>query len=56
MKNRTLAVILAVSGILLGVAVYKTIAAKAQENEGINNPINFNQPEDDEDLFGLDDE
>ena len=38
MKNKTLALILAVSGILLGVAVYKTIAAKAQENQ-VNDPF-----------------
>lgn len=67
MKNRTLAVILAISGILLGIAVYRTIAAKAQENEEItpfqstetnDNPVKINRPiqEDDEDLFGLDDE
>lgn len=38
MKNKTLALILAISGILLGIAVYKTIAAKAQENQ-VNDPF-----------------
>lgn len=67
MKNRTLALILAVSGILLGIAVYRTIAAKAQQNEENNSfqstekddsPIKVHRPihEDDEDFFGLDDE
>lgn len=58
MKNKTLAVILAISGILLGIAVYRTIAAKAQENEANDNPIKVHSPihEDDEDLFGLDEE
>jgi hypothetical protein len=38
MKNKTLALILAVSGILLGAAVYRTIAEKAQENQ-VNDPF-----------------
>lgn len=61
MKNRTLAVILAISGILLGIAVYKTIAAKAQENQ-VNDPFvqgPQSSPEYDEsdkdDFFGEDD-
>lgn len=70
MKNRTVAVILAISGLLLGIAVYRTIAANISQQEeitpfqstGINDPFvqgPQSSPEydeaNDDDFFGEDD-